>query len=169
MDPTRFDALARRLAPTTSRRDALRLLTVGALGLLAGLPGRGAAAAACLKDGKECKRGGQCCSGRCAGKRGKKTCRRAPGQANCTIDRNVCKVGQSGVGCKGSGGCACAVTTRGTAFCASLFTDVCARCDSGADCVALGFPQGSACIRVGGQCEDCAAEGGTKCVTRCPN
>jgi hypothetical protein len=172
MDGVRFDGLAKRLARDAATR---RWVLHGLAAVLGGAAGRSARAGArgaggrgrCVREKEECRRSNQCCSGRCKGKHGGKRCRRAPGQGTCTTDRDVCRVGNAGVGCNGDGGCACAVTARGTAFCASLFGDSCRVCASGADCVALGFPAGSACIRVGGSCEDCAAEGGTKCVLPC--
>lgn len=176
MDDHRFDTMTKRIAAVSSRRSLLGGLAGGALAALLGRAAAGQEAARggggrptgrCLGEKKECRRGAQCCSGVCKGKRGKKKCRRAPGQGTCTTDRNVCAVGNPGIGCNGDFACACAVTTGGTAFCGSLFGDSCAACASGADCVGLGFPAGSACIPVGGDCEDCPAAGGTKCLLPC--
>ncbi len=79
MDESRFDALARSLATSPSRR---RMLIALAAGLLSSPLGRRppSAAAACKRVGQNCDQNGDCCAGaECAGgacqcKNGKSEC-----------------------------------------------------------------------------------------------
>jgi len=156
MDHQRFDALIRKLGATPrSRRGALRLVTGGALaGLLAhagiGVP---AAAAGCLTVAKPCRRASQCCSGICRRSRGKKTCR-GHHAGTCKRDQNFCTAASADLTkCNNNANCYCFQTTAGTSYCAEGTVGECADCERDADCVALGFPVGSACTRVGaGRC-----------------
>ena len=70
MDDRRFDALARTVAAGTgSRRGALRLLTGGILGALAGAlgaAGTGVAQTDCRRPGASCRTPDQCCSRQCS-------------------------------------------------------------------------------------------------------
>ncbi len=101
MDDARFDALAR--APGTTRRHVLGgLLGVG-LGGGARSPDAATAerrrrrvrrnAFGCVSAGEFCKHAGQCCSGVCRGKKGKKRCR--------AHDTGGCAAGQRDVNCGG--------------------------------------------------------------------
>lgn len=150
------------LALAGSRRAALRLAAGSGLGALLARPGRPEAAAACRRDGKECARGGQCCSGLC--RRG--TCRAAPGQGTCTIASDRC----AGVdrGCKAGQPCSCYVTARGASFCGANFDQVCSSCDRDEDCEFVTGP-GSACIRLTDSCGCNGDDRGftRKCVPRC--
>ncbi len=108
MDAYRFDALARTLAPGASRRRALAGLVSGLLAA-AGLGLGGARrpdatakkrrrkvrrnAFGCVSAGEFCKHAGQCCSGVCRGKKGKKRCR--------AHDTGGCAAGQRDVNCGG--------------------------------------------------------------------
>lgn len=147
MDQPRVDQLARHLAAGSSRRRALRVLAAGALGPLLGFAGEPAKAEACLRDGKVCKRGSQCCSGRCQGKQGKKKCRRVAGASICTIRDDVCAKPFDGsvVDCGvGPLACDCHVTAAGRAFCAdSNQTGV--GCETDVECVAA-IGEGAACV-----------------------
>ena len=96
MDPANFDGFVRALATQGTRRSVLRRGAVGALGaVLAGLGAREPAAAAeCRGRDSECRRDGQCCSGKC---RKNKTCAAAgvgkPCDPNTPSD---CKSGECG-------------------------------------------------------------------------
>jgi hypothetical protein len=61
MDPQRFDALARTLATSGSRRRVLTGLAAGALGMI----GIGAEARTCTGAGTVCRENANCCSGYC--------------------------------------------------------------------------------------------------------
>lgn len=165
MDEQRFDALARHLARGTSRRRALGALAVGALGLFGGMLGERAGAKACLREGKDCKRGSQCCSGRCQGKKGRKKCRRVPFQSICTRRTDSCTgaVKDCGVGAEF---CVCNVTTSGAALCSQGFRCPAQPCRNNPDCVAA-FGEGWFCVRSpdGCMCDDQE----TSCVQRCPD
>jgi len=63
---------------------------------------------------------------------------------------------------------ACLVTTSGELFCATLFgfeqSVNCQSCNQDADCLALGFPPGSACVQLGGKfCNGCEATNNRAC------
>jgi hypothetical protein len=107
MDDRQFDSLARALvAATTTRR---RVLAAGVLSGVLGMPGLFDTVAkkhkkrrkkiqrnafGCVNVGSFCKNSGQCCSGVCQGKKGKKSARRMtpagarPGSAGpCAVAR----------------------------------------------------------------------------------
>lgn len=68
MDGRSFDALARKLSSTTSRRTALKALFGGAVVTVAGAALVGTdAEAACRLGGSQCIRNGDCCSSACYG------------------------------------------------------------------------------------------------------
>ena len=164
MDDGRLDTAAKTLARLGTRRAALRLVAVGAFGTVLARLGLQEAAAACRKNGKECARGGQCCSGLCK----RRTCRPAPGQDICTIERDVCR-GTDPVGCGGGQQpCHCYVTARGASFCGANFDQVCSSCDRDEDCEFVTGP-GSACIRLTDSCGCNGDDRGftRKCVSRC--
>jgi hypothetical protein len=144
-----------------SRRDVLRGLA--GVGLAAGLvPHRDPASAGksrnrgkkpkpnqygCLSYGKACKRAGQCCSGICDGKKGRKKCR-AHDAGTCEqggLDYCASINGQQTL-CNNAGLCACMRTTGDSNACVSLLSpSECADCKTDADCEALGFAPGSVC------------------------
>jgi hypothetical protein len=118
----------------------------------------------CLEVGDACVSEDDCCSGVCDGK----TCRAhdvgtcGQGQSDvCAIqnpDDAVCvREGLPGL---------CFRTTAGSDICMNRF--LCAPCQRDADCLALGFPQGSACVPLTGDlaCDDlCQGETSrTACV-----
>jgi hypothetical protein len=134
-----------------ARRDVLRLLASSPLVGLAAVLGQEGAAAACLQFHHKCHHGGQCCSGLCKGRNGRKRCRTAPDQGICTIET-------LGTECDDGTGtlCFCYRTTRGGAFCAQPILS-CDPCHRDADC-----PATSRCIR--------SVPCGTDvCAQRCPN
>ena len=180
-----------RAAPT--RRDVLRGLTATGLGL--GLPVVPAIADArekrrkkpkrtkrpkrakpnqygCLEVGDPCRRRQQCCSGICAGKRGKKRCR-AHGAARCPQKTpGACTAKYNDIpSLKCDARCFCYRTTAGSNFCSQgVYNDKrnCAVCRRDADCVALGFPPGSACAPIprSGTCAG-FCDTGTACLAPC--
>ena len=181
MDRRRFDAMIRAMAEERrSRRGAFKFVAGAALaGLLAraGVVARTVAATGCLKVDKPCRRARQCCAGICRGPRGKKTCH-GHGAGTCKQQGpGVCTAPDPAlVSCDNDSRCGCTVTTAGTRYCADFHVPSgcpdkacsdCADCERDADCVALGFPPGSACApfsagRCAGICEQ-----GTKCLVPC--
>lgn len=139
LDAERFDRMVRecRLLAPGSRRVALRTLIAGAFVGAALLPsGAPPAAAACLKNGKTCKRGKQCCSAICKGPRNGKTCRPAPSQGTCTIETPRTCVDGGDIEC--GAGCTCLQTVSGRPFCgsrSSIGCRACGDCDAGDVCV----------------------------------
>lgn len=113
----------------------------------------------CVSVGKFCKNGGQCCSGICKGKKGKKKCK--------AHDRGGCQAGQSVPTCGGAEevlcttgagvGGQCITTTGNAGYCYAVAA--CAECSKDADCEAI-CGEGAACFpcAVG-----CASKGGTAC------
>ena len=80
MDEDRFDAFARTLGRTRSRRAALGLLSAAAAGSVFARPRSGEVAAKCVKLGKRCDKGDRCCGGgRCKG-----------GKCRCTGGKEPC-------------------------------------------------------------------------------
>ena len=165
MDPTRFDALTRALTgPAPSRRRLLTGVAGGALGTVAALLGFADADAhhfGCVHVGKRCKRSGQCCSSRCRGPRGEKTCR-AHDVDTCTAAKDACITAAAGCG---GGSCFCLRTTGRANFCSEGAIE-CRTCTTDAQCVrALGV-DGAACITADyGECT-CNTTG-TACVRPC--
>jgi hypothetical protein len=168
-----FDQVARRLATGFSRRGLWGIATGAALGAVARLPITADAkkkrkrkktpklklnAFGCVNVGGFCKNGGQCCSGICQGKKGKKKC-----QAH---DASTCVVGQISTECGAAEDVACTTSSGGEGTCttttgnaAYCFADGdCFPCKKDADCQAFCGPQ-AACI----PCVDDCAEG-SACV-----
>jgi hypothetical protein len=163
-DHSHFDRIAKTLAAPASRRRTLRGLNFGLLGL--GLPGGAVGkkrrkrqvrfnALGCVNVGNRCRNAGQCCSGICAGKKGKKRCR-AHDTGGCRPGEGLC--GQAGVSCTTSTGKDgdCAATTGNTGFCED--GGGCERCTRDRDCQIFGNNPTGACI----VCSACP--GGTACV-----
>ena len=184
MDQSRFPLVTRSLTRVPSRRDVLRGLVAVGLGL--GAPRLPAAAAAkkrrkrrkkkpagpnaygCRSVGVACTSADECCSSICEGSR----CR--------AHGIGVCKQGVAGacaatsvddlleVACHGTN-CFCFRTTAGSNYCSAgplTGGGSCADCEKDADCVALGYPAGSACAPVSqGICGACPS--GTACLAPC--
>ena len=172
MDQHRFDTLTRSVSDVLSRRRLLRGLTGTGFGLgVARLPGVAAKkkrkkqkakpnAFGCLDVGATCKTSEQCCSGICAGKKGKRRCR--------AHDTGACGVGQSIGFCGGeNAGCAigdgnptgvCGTTTGNAGFCVG--GGDCFPCTEDVECKPFCGP-GAACVR----CERCAETGGAMCAS----
>lgn len=124
----------------------------------------------CLNVGKRCTRAGQCCSGVCQGKKGKRRC--ADHDASvCTVADDYCAAGQAARCGFSNVNCICVVTTGGAPFCGD-FTGPpgelhCRSCSHDTECEAE-FGPGAACVVYGGVCETyCPATGGTACLPAC--
>jgi hypothetical protein len=182
-----FDAVARLWTVLPSRRDVLRGFAGAGLGLgFARLSGITEAKKkrkhkkrkpkkptpnefGCLEVGDACATEDQCCSGICEGKKGKKQCR-AHDTGTCDQQApGVCEAGNPYAALCNGGECACFSTTAGSNVCAQDFsTSVCSDCQKDADCLALGFPPGSACAPIWGDfaCAD-LCENGMACMIPC--
>jgi hypothetical protein len=163
LDGNRFDATIKSLAVRSSSRRGLLYTLAGAavrarFGLRGGCP-VGAATTGCRQDGKECRRGNQCCSGRC--KRG--ACRPAPKQDTCAVNREFCKVGAPGRCGVGDSECGCFRRLNGAAFCAGDLPLIeCTDCTDEKGC-----RPGFDCLRARGSfCPGCAAQGLTTVCAR---
>ncbi len=163
MDGSRFDALTRAVTTIqkTSRRQNLKLLAGGVLGVLAVPFWVSGASAVCRSNGIRCTAGAECCSGVCKKKAGtrKKFCRAAPGQGTCTIEQDICRGMGSGI-CNGNAQCECHLRSNGASVCTGK--GACATCATDGDCSSFG--QGWLCVR----CAFCGPEGNRGCVPPCP-
>jgi hypothetical protein len=179
MDSSQFDQFTRSL--TGSRRSLLD----GSLALAAGWLGVSVTEAkkkrkkrkpkkpkpnafGCLEVGDPCKSAEQCCSGECEGKKGKKRCRaHGNGTCNQTIPA-FCEPDNPTISLCNSDSCVCVRTTAGSNFCTSTQGVQCADCTKDADCEALGFFPGSACLPWSeGQCAGDCGETGMACAVPC--
>jgi hypothetical protein len=173
LDSARFDHLTRAVATLRSRRTFAGVLGLSALAL----PGLADAKKkrkkkkkkvrfnefGCVNVGGFCKNSGQCCSGICQGKKGKKKC-----QAH---DTSTCQLGQQEEFCGGSEdvNCLtpdnteglCEVTTGNAPFC--FGEGQCFPCSKDADCVPFCGPR-AACLR----CVGCLGENGTETLCSSP-
>lgn len=186
MDQNSFDVLTRSLTNIRSRRHLLRGLASLGLGLGAvRLPEVASArkkrkhkkrkgtkakpnAFGCLEVGNACQSEEQCCSGICAGKKGKRTCRaHDTGTCDQTIQA-FCAPDNPTISLCNSASCVCVRTTAGSNFCTSTQGAQCADCTKDADCEALGFLPGSACLPWSeGQCAGDCGETGMACAVPC--
>jgi hypothetical protein len=176
MDATRFDTLTQGWSTRRSRRTALRLVGVPALGSVLGLLGMSTAGAThepglCLPNGSRCGQTDDpaCCSGRCKRKRdtNKKFCRAAPGQGICTIEGDTCLTGSHACDAGGTFSCTCYVTTTGRSFCGDNDSATCVNCQSDRDCEErpeVG-QRGDRCVQGPACCPD---TGNRLCVHKCP-
>lgn len=154
MDSTRFDDHIRKLGKERfGRRAMLAFGLVTGLGAALGHDEPAEAGVGCLNINQRCKRHRQCCSGRCLGKKGKKRCR-GHHAGTCPKGANFCTEGYSSA-CNGNANCFCHRTTGGARFCGSAVVAQYRACRRDTDCVAQGFPKGSACVdlRTGQFCE----------------
>jgi hypothetical protein len=160
VDHQRIDAIIRSLSHMPSRRALVRGLLGTTLGVgSAKLPAPGEAKKkpkrkkkatcddfVCRRVGQSCISVSQCCSGICEGESGQRTCQ-AHGTGTCDQDApGVCA--GSAETCNGRDACACFRTVAGSIFCAetNVIGDDCADCVTDADCEALGYVAGSACV-----------------------
>jgi len=77
MASNKFDELTRALATSTSRRETIKAVFVGALGSMLGLGGLGTALARanCGATGERCKQDSECCAYTCDKTTGLCSCR----------------------------------------------------------------------------------------------
>ncbi|MCA9876295.1 MAG: hypothetical protein KC442_00875 [Thermomicrobiales bacterium] len=172
MDYDRFDQFARALSRPPSRRMLAGMLSLGALGLAGGGQVNDAGARkkkkknvkknvfGCVDVGKHCQNAGQCCSGICQGKKGKKKCK-AHGESTCVSGQSETGCGGTSVACQTPSGDEgqCDTTTGNAGYCVA--DGLCFACKKDADCVSQ-CGADAACIQCAGP--NCALQGGTACV-----
>ena len=186
MDADRFDAIAKDLTRSTSRRRTVGALLGGALAGL-GVAGPGetwAKSGRCQPKCGECKK---CKKGNCEKKDGKQRCKHGKCQAKpndtpCTggscqggtcvatpfcAGKNACSDASPFTTCQNGGTVLCACFVR-----VDTGASICGRADAGltTDCSATPCPPGETCVDLrGGQCDDPGNPGGLKCAQACPN
>ncbi len=178
MESQTFDALSRWIASRSqSRRTTLSLIAAGLLGVASSRfsdTSGEAAAGGCRAAGRRCRRGRQCCSGRCIGRKDRKRCRgwakpgaqprptpSPPVPGICQQGESLCRDG-SAAAC--GDGCSCFQAVSGVGFCGRFRRG--AVCQQDADCVALGLPENAICARSDGP--NCEIETATLCAVPCP-
>lgn len=168
MDDRKFDHLARALGGTSSRRNALRALLGGALGVGGVALARDHAAATCGAIGARCNRHAACCSGLCdlhTVRSGGRRSRLGACRDTCTAESETCSTDQECCGdlychtgvATCSRGCVPSATPHGPynacrsdkACCSGMCRDGGCKGPSGAKCW---FGWGSQCLS--GVCED---------------
>jgi hypothetical protein len=167
MDTDRFDRATRTVSLALSRRGLTSALGLTALGI----PSLAAAKKkkkkikrnefGCVEVGNRCKNAGQCCSGICTGKKGKKTCQ-AHDTGDCQADQDAC-LSEDDIRCTTSAGSEgiCLRTTGNARYCAAIESGgVCFPCNTDADCQEFCGPT-AACIVCEARCEEA---GGTICA-----
>jgi hypothetical protein len=175
MDGTRFDDFARLLG-RASRRATIRGLLGVAGGVVAPLlvaDRAGANHFGCRHLGDPCKHRSQCCSGRCKGPTGKKTCR-AHDKGFCRTSDDNCKVTDPDTAphfhCDDESDlanrCFCWLTTGKVPFCGGS-SECGSPCREDAECVA-DFGPGAACVDASA-CNCVNETGGGACAAKCPN
>jgi hypothetical protein len=184
VNATSFAVMTRELTSVPARRHVLRGLA--GTGLVLGIarwPAPADArtrrqrtkatpnACACLGVGQTCQHAAYCCSGICEGETDERTCR-AHGTGTCDQDGpGLCSTPVPGlIPCNDRDDCACIRTTAGSNFCYDAGAETssdCADCQADADCAALGFPPGSACVPFSdGVCAGSCASG-MACMVPC--
>jgi hypothetical protein len=168
LDAMRFDRLTRTVSAMFSRRGMASTLGLTAIAL------SGSAAAkkkrkkkkkvkrnafGCVNVGNFCKNAGQCCSGICGGKKGKKKCQAHDAEGCIAGPQDIPCGGGMDVECTSSAGEPgfCNTTTGNAGYCAN--DGGCFACSKDADCQEFCGPA-AACILCGDDC----AETGTRCV-----
>jgi hypothetical protein len=159
MDPVRFDALTLGVGAEPSRRGLLRLVGTGAMAALVSALNRPEGVGAlCKSDGGKCRRGPECCSGTCQGKKKKKRrCRAAPGALGCTIDDPYATP------CPNSSdpNHFCWVTLANKPFCGTSLQ--CFACASDDDCVSQFGNASARCVKFGPEA-GCQAYNNRSCI-----
>jgi hypothetical protein len=168
VNDARFDAVVRSLSPVRSRRALLGLAgsAVAALGLVAA-PAVEAKhhhkkhhhKKKCQAD-TDCKSGQICAKGKCV-----------TGQGTCATGNDSC----AGVGdpfcfdASGKHECICLTRLQGGTRCGVFGNKTaCDQCLNDADCLALGFPQGSSCVvDFGPDCPLCGNNTLGQCMLPC--
>lgn len=168
MDASGLDRLSRSLAAPPSRRTVL-----AGFGLAAALFPQAVRARkrkkrkakfnafGCVDVGRFCKNDGQCCSGICEGRKGKKRCK-AHDQSTCRHGQDACVFPEvdclSGTGDSGD----CFTTTGKASFCGA--DGDCFACTKDSDCIPFCGPR-AACI----VCVGCTDEVGTDTACESPS
>lgn len=147
MDSDRFDGLTRTVSTLLTRRTLATALGLGALGL----PGLAQAKKrkkkvvlnefGCVNVKGFCENSGQCCSGVCEGKKGKKKCK--------AHNQSTCLPGQTPAGCGEVNSVSCMTTTGKVGQCITTtgnagycrFGGFCVACKKDADCIGICGPQ----------------------------
>lgn len=103
---TRFDVMAAALARARTRRAWIVALTTGMTGIILGNAGSAragqvSAAPSCRGKRSKCRQGGQCCSGRCRKRQGKKKgrCRCSGFLKPCRKSSDCCSLSGSPLVC----------------------------------------------------------------------
>jgi hypothetical protein len=159
MDRDRFDHLTRSLATLLTRRRLAGVFGLGALALpsLIGAKKRHKQkrkkrikrnAFGCVNVGKFCKRNGQCCSGRCKGKKSKKKCKAHDAGAGCVVGDQIEACGGTTKICTTSHGKigSCATTTGKVGYCFNTVL-LGSTCGKDAECQAALGSTTAACLR----------------------
>ena len=175
MDANRFDAATRDFFHSASRRRVLAGIAalVATTSILAEADAKSRNqkkkklkrnSFGCVNVGQKCYgKSEACCSGICEG--GKK-------HGKC-VGHNVGSCGAGDGTCSESIACGpnqsrCYQTTGNAGYCGDANTCFCAACQKDADCLAMGFPPGSACVLClgvrDGVCGGINGSDGTACV-----
>ena len=118
-DTEYFDGIVKMLAAGQDRRRVLRLLGGTVLSTVLGATlraGADAAAGTCRGPGKKCKRGNDCCSGRCKNNR----CRCSGFERRCRTNSDCCQGGGTAycdLRCLDRDCDTCAATDQPTGYC----------------------------------------------------
>ena len=168
MDGELFDELTRSISSAaTSRRRLLAGVALGSLLTATGASRVQATHFRCKDLGAPCRRGRSCCSGRCGGPNGSKTCS-AHDPGICLTSQDTCAQGANGNLCGTTGAttgttlCSCFITTGGASFCSGV--SACTDCTKDRQCE-ISHGKGAACA----VCADCPNPHHTACAQRCPN
>lgn len=174
MDANRFDSATRAFFHSTSRRRVLggvaALVTTTRLVAEADARSRKKKkklkrnSFGCVNVGQKCYgKSEACCSGICEGSRKHGKCV-AHDVGSCGAGDGTCS---ESIAC-GPNQARCYQTTGNAGYCGNANTCFCAACQKDADCLALGFPQGSACVLClgvrDGVCGGINGSSGTACV-----
>jgi hypothetical protein len=182
MDAKRFDQLTRLLTLSSRRR------VLGAIGGLSALPALfGTELAVAKRKKKRCKRGQVHCGskrkcfdlqsdrkhcGSCS-----TTCNSGDlcidgecvvGPGDCPANADSCSETDT-VPCNDNPDCSCYQRLEGGVRCVQFLLPIgeCDQCETDADCVALGFPVGSSCIKDDGPSCTCLADNRGYCGEPC--
>jgi hypothetical protein len=166
VDATQFDALIRTIDTHTRRRAALGVLG-GALTAILARGEREETAAKSRKPKNGCKKGKTACGKTCCPKG--KTCAGGEcvvAQGSCPARADSCA---KNVICNDNPDCLCYQRLEGGVRCVQFKLDLgaCDQCKSDRDCIALGFPPGSSCIKDDGNNCNCDADKRGYCGEPC--
>ncbi len=165
----RFADLTRAISTALSRRALAGALGLGILGLHDSAEARKKRkkrktritrnAFGCVNVGQLCQNEGQCCSGICEGKQGKKRCQAhdtggcQAGQDDCVIEDSLCPEEPTSTSSR------CYRITGNASVCGFRAGRKCMPCARDADCEA-GLGPGAAC----GICASCPGQHATVCI-----